>query len=242
MGLSEFENEMKRRLEERTIVPSESAWEKLAGQLDDTPAKRSYVWFYRVAAVLVIGIVISIAFFRETPNGGTTVVRNDAHKPLIETPKSGIRNVQDTPVQQQYVADTPENAKDVSAENGGARGSNLNGSQTPGVAETIKPKLKVSSSEDSKVNEIVNTLALMQKQGTEITDAMVDSMLIKAQRELANERRNAMMANNTSVDAMAQVLLEEVEHDLDRSFKDKVFDALQASFVKVKTAVAERNQ
>ena len=39
----------------------------------------------------------------------------------------------------------------------------------------------------------------------------------------------------------ARLLLENVEADLEKSFRDKVFEALKSNFNFVKTAVAQRN-
>ena len=51
-----------------------------------------------------------------------------------------------------------------------------------------------------------------------------------------NER--LFKADNT-VDAVA--LLNEVEVELDQSFRDQIFDRLKTGFMKVRTALADRN-
>src|SRR5690606_9896127 len=98
-------------------------------------------------------------------------------------------------------------------------------------------ELVVETTEEKKVTEIVSHFKTLQNSGKEITEAMVDSLLIQAQRELALER--TFKDSTGKVDAMA--LLNEVENDLDKSLRDKVFEALQEGFIVVKTAVADRN-
>jgi hypothetical protein len=63
----------------------------------------------------------------------------------------------------------------------------------------------------------------------------VEALLNNARREIETQR----ILNNPKVDATA--LLEDVEWELEKSFRDKVFDALGEGFQKVRTAVTERN-
>ncbi|PHQ62576.1 MAG: hypothetical protein COC08_00130 [Maribacter sp.] len=69
-----------------------------------------------------------------------------------------------------------------------------------------------------------------------MTDAEVDSLLRKAQEEIL---ANKIFGEDYSVDAMA--LLNEVEDELDQSFRDQIFETLKIGFLKVRTAVANRN-
>ena len=63
----------------------------------------------------------------------------------------------------------------------------------------------------------------------------VEALLNNARREIETQR----IINNPKVDATA--LLEDVEWELEESFRDKVFDALGEGYNKVRTAVSERN-
>ncbi len=255
MGLSEFEREAKRKLEERTIVPSESAWDRLSQQLEEASVqkKKGIAWYW-VAAILVVGCIAVAGIFTNTTveqPTETTIVKTAVEKATqvekteqilktvpVEKPKTVIVTdalVQTKPVIQNQVKQAEESkpvlkAKDV-----------IQGQETPSIAETA-----VASVEDEKVNEVVNTLVAMQESGTEITEATIDSLLLKAQQELREERVDQILYDHhtkatTNTEALANSLLEEVEYDLDRSFKDKVFDALQDGFVKVKTAVADND-
>jgi len=87
---------------------------------------------------------------------------------------------------------------------------------------------------DQKVEEVV---AQIGKNNTEITVEEIDALLANAQRDL--QTRKILDQASGKVDATA--LLDEVEFELERSFRDKVFDALGDQFNKVRTAVSERN-
>ena len=77
----------------------------------------------------------------------------------------------------------------------------------------------------------------IQNENNTVTPDEIDALLAKAQRDISNNR--ILQANTQKVDAAA--LLLDVETELERSFRDRVFDALGEGFNKVRSAVAERN-
>ncbi len=88
---------------------------------------------------------------------------------------------------------------------------------------------------NNKVDEVVASVKKLQDKNTDVTATDVETLLNNARREIQTQR----ILNNHKVDAMA--LLQDVEWELDKSFRDKVFDALGEGFQKVRTAVSERN-
>ena len=90
---------------------------------------------------------------------------------------------------------------------------------------------------DDKVNEVLNQVILMEEDKIAVTDAEVDSLLRNAQRELIT---NNQFTDQYGVNAAD--LLAGVEEELDQSFRDQVFEKLKQGFVKVRTAVADRNK
>lgn len=90
---------------------------------------------------------------------------------------------------------------------------------------------------NDKVAELVTQVDVLEQYSTvTVTDAEVDSLLKWAQEEILREN---LFKTNTTVDAT--VLLAAVEDELDQSFRDQIFNSLKAGFIKVRTAVAERN-
>ncbi|SFU49656.1 hypothetical protein SAMN05216480_10591 [Pustulibacterium marinum] len=256
MGLSEFEREVKQRLEERTINPSENAWEKLSSQLKDEQEKKksAFPWYW-VAAILVIACMALGGMFLQyeaTSVNTTTVVdvekeqsiQNSEVSPSIVNEES-LKWEKQEPVivdnsSTQKQPEIQKNPIVIESENKGLKLKNKFGKETENSSEMY---LAVNDTEDEilenkKVDEVVQKLTEMQTSGTEITDATIDSLLLKAQKELRKERVEVLLKSESTTETLANMLLEEVEYDLDRSFKDKIFDALQNSIVKVKTAVA----
>jgi len=66
-----------------------------------------------------------------------------------------------------------------------------------------------------------------------LTNAEVDDLLRSAQEEILREK---LFSQNGSVDAMA------LQDELDQSFRDQIFESLKTGFLKVRTAVADRNK
>ena len=77
----------------------------------------------------------------------------------------------------------------------------------------------------------------LKDKNQEVSDAAIDALLLQAQKEIRFEK----LYNKTIGVVDANLLLEEVENDLDQSFRSKVFEAIKASYGTVKTAVAQRN-
>jgi hypothetical protein len=106
--------------------------------------------------------------------------------------------------------------------------------------ETVKEK-PVKTEEvifiDNKVKEVITAIEQIKKDKKTITVEDIDALLNKAQREISDNR--ILNSGNRKIDATA--LLMDVEKELERSFRDKVFEALGNGFNRIRTAVVERN-
>jgi len=90
---------------------------------------------------------------------------------------------------------------------------------------------------DIKVKEVITAIEQIKKDKNMITADDIDALLNKAQRDISDNR--ILNSNDRKVDATA--LLIDVENELERSFRDRVFEALGNGFNKIRTAVVERN-
>jgi hypothetical protein len=100
------------------------------------------------------------------------------------------------------------------------------------LADAVIPLEKL----DLKVAEVVSQVARLENAGTQVEDEVIDSLLREAQVQLMKDR---IGTSSEKVDAMA--LLSDVEDDLNRSFRDQLFEKLKEGYLKVRTAVAYRN-
>ncbi len=104
------------------------------------------------------------------------------------------------------------------------------------VSSTEKEKMPLLNTKtiNDKVDDVVAQIAELQKNDVQVTDEEINTLLLKAQREITSKK--IIKSNAIS----ASTLLQDVEEELDDTFKQRVFEALKRGFQKVRTAVAER--
>lgn len=254
MAPDKFEKYIKEKMRQREITPSEEAWNKIAGQLPKVEEKRKkpIVW-YSIAASFV-GILIIGLYMTQSPNPEldapvqivtTQEKASDVNKAVSEEPEV-IPTAESMPVE--MLAETPVK-QDMSDEVDNVMPEDISPSPEQELAaaelsdpveENSLPPGEVQGREEliiqAKITEVVAEVRLLELNNEALTEAEVDSLLRKAQSEILKEK---IFNNDRTVDAMA--LLNEVEDELDRSFRDQIFDRLKAGFNKVRTAVADRN-
>ena len=106
--------------------------------------------------------------------------------------------------------------------------------------EIANDKLEPSKEDifvNNKVDAVVAEVRQMEELNNTVTAAEIDDLLSKAQRDIATNR--ILVSSNKKIDP--SVLLQDVETEMERSFRDKVFEALGDGYNKVRTAVVERN-
>ena len=91
--------------------------------------------------------------------------------------------------------------------------------------------------EDSKALEVVNQIKKLKIENGTVSDAEIENLLKQAHKDIVR----AQLYNKATRTVDADALLQDVEDDLEQSFRDKVFDGLKSGFRTIKTAVAERN-
>lgn len=244
MAPNKFENHIKKQFEEREIKPSSDAWLKLSDRLDETmieqPKKRGYFW-YAVAACLVGLIIFSAVFFN------TTTSISESNIQVVEDEQEAIEKIDDfKKIETQKSTVEVVSSERIPEENRGNSTvkANVEVAEKEELAEQFDPPNEVQVTLNGASEEIINTKVLqvlaqvdvLEEDNDALTDAEVDSLLRRAQEEILTDK---LFRSDHSVDAMA--LLSEVENELDKSFRDQIFDSLKNGFFKVRTAVADRN-
>lgn len=254
MAPDKFEKYIKEKMRQREITPSEEAWNRIAGQLPEVEekSKKPFIW-YSIAAsfvgILIIGFYVTrspqpdldspvqIVATEEKAGEKEAEIREEI--PANETLKTQQDEILAEKSTQGNSEDRLEdNVKESifpSAE------QDLAVAETPNTVEekSILPGEIPEREEliiEAKITEVVAEVRLLEMNNEALTEAEVDSLLRKAQSEILREK---IFNTDRTVDAMA--LLNEVEDELDRSFRDQIFDRLKAGFNKVRTAVADRN-
>ncbi|MGN7515079.1 MAG: hypothetical protein ACTHOM_11920 [Allomuricauda sp.] len=243
--MDKLEKHIKEKLEERTIAPSKGAWDKIASQIKEAAPRRTNTWFPYAIAASVVGIVlVSVFFFTkgdpeveqmqmvETENTIDKETQNQSEAKVFE---KSVKQNQTKVAETKSESIVPEQTREFSTE---PQVSNTVVAEQE-VKEPLQDEIKINSDQliAQKVEEVVAQVQLMENAKQDVTDAEVDSLLRAAQRQILTDK---LFADGGSVDAMS--LLAEVEDELDESFRDQIFDALKSGYLKLRTAVADRNQ
>lgn len=245
----QWENNIKKTLEKRRIEPSAASWDSLANRLDVADKKKIKMpfWWMGIAASLIGVLLMTNVFFKDNPADAQKPVIVDVQKPvdkkLLTEPVSGqhlatesetVKNVEMTEKEtsiNQFIKD--KNTLDLAT----PIQSTIAKTEKTATSEQVELEAEKQSFEDKKVSEIVAHINEIKSQGQTVTDADIEALLLKAQKEITFQ--SVLKESTMTVDANS--LLQDVESELQQSFRNKIFEALKNSYETVKTAVAERN-
>ena len=246
MESNKFDNTIKETLEGRKLQPSNDAWTKLSERLDHEEKNhtKKTIWWLGIAASLVGVLFVVFQFFNteevkpiivDAPtliekNNNTQVVLDD-----VKTAKETIKDMEEKDVFKKLAV--REKASAPAIENSIATTNENASNKKEASIQTIKNKEEQLTLEEQKIQDVVAKVEILKSQNIEVTDAVIDNLLLQAQKEI---RFNKMNHAATGI-VDANMLLQEVESDLDQSFRSKVFEAIKASYGTVKTAVVQRN-
>lgn len=243
-----FDKHIKDKLEDRKLTPSVNAWDKLSERLDANE-KKKYVnlyWWSGVAASIVgVLFVVSQLVGNKQEVLEPQVVDTPKIEILETLQHKSLHSSDQKQTHEEVVSNQKIEIKIKDESPVKSVGPILNKipvvvSENIKSSKTIKPTQQLKEAltfEEQKIQEVVAQVKELKEQKTQVTDAEIEELLQKAQREIVFKKRHN--ESNTIVDA--NKLLQEVETDLDKSFRTKVFEALKASYGTVKTAVANRN-
>ncbi|MGR7812352.1 hypothetical protein [Lacinutrix undariae] len=270
MAPIKFENTIKETLEKREISPSEASWDKLNAQLDadEKRSKRKLFLWFGVAASVVGVILVSSIFFKtstfknESPvivnsevkiikEKQTPVVVNDIvtqEKTAIVTKESTKKATEDI---NKILIKTPSKVNAVAEvdavkiiKSAITTSENITEKTVNNTIATVKrptkiaPVLNTDDFETLKVKTVIAQIESLQGNKGSVSDAELDALLKSAENEIFKNR----LYNETTKMVDANSLLQDVEAELQDSFRTRVFESLKSTFKTVKTAVAERNQ
>jgi hypothetical protein len=257
MAPIKFEEQLKEKLEQRSIQPSKDAWAQLSDRLDEVEDKQNNkgFWWLGIAATIV-GVLIALTFVFKS---NTTIIEptivDTIDEPVINTnpvETKEILMVGDAVVVEQkeetakkQVTKTPlksvikekqkllitETTDEVVAET-----DTKSGLQEPNKA-SVESNPEILDFETQKVNEVVAKIQKLQTENKEVTSEEIEALLVAAQKEITMQK----LYNEATKTVDADALLRSVEDDLEQSFRDKVFTAIKSGYESVRTAVAERN-
>ncbi len=264
MAPIKIEDNIREKLQEREIQPSADAWEKLDSRLGNPErSKLNRTTWFAIAAGFT-GLLILAAIFLNNngiASGNELVEDSSEELPNIEPEDSSnefiavpdnaegeiaseeiklenpvikeIPKIEKNKIKKEYLAKVdPTNTNNEAVATNVPKEKIIKGNE-------LKPEQPMTNDDfmKKKVNEVVAEVENRVKANNTVSPEEIDELLKQAQRQISKQR--ILNSQNNKIDAAA--LLEDVEFELERSFRDKVFDALGDGYKRIRTAVAERN-
>lgn len=252
MAPIKFEENIKEKLDKRTIQPSTDAWNKLSTRLNENKKRNNKPFRWLGIAASIIGvffvasqffnnhkkvehnhkIVVTPEFIKQAKTTKITTAKTKKGDKILEQVKLKENKKPNHIIKNQTIIKPNITNKNIVI----AQENNIPKLEQ----ESLKPKKNILTSvtiEDQKIQDVVAQIKNLKENKIEVTDQTINTLLAQAQKEIALEK----LYNNSTGIVDANLLLQDVEADLEESFRAKVFKALKENFNSVKTAVAQRN-
>lgn len=257
METDRFEDKIKQQLLDRKIAPSVESWDKLSAKLDAIQEKKRPFGFWMGIAASIIGgiLILSLVFNNSNPTYSPEIVNVPNEELEIEKAPVEIskENFTETQKEESQVATSDSNnqieaprknstgaplEKQIQQENREALvvldNKGLLQEQTT-ISESVITSDKTL---DLKLIDAVAGVIEQTENGQSVTDDEVNKLLAAAASKISQERYKPNFAAGR---VNPQDLLQDVEFEMDNSFRDKIFEMLRDGYSKARTAIANRN-
>lgn len=254
-----LDKEIKQKLEERTIQPSSSAWERLSLQLDEQESskkKGNLKWLWVVSVAASLALLFTILQKEETVDAMDEFV--NPNQELVVTPvdttkfvKDPIKAIKETVEEQERVVEAPKKIAPL-------KKTKVEKKQV-GVKEVKSPEIIAIVDEVKKVEETKSPLKITEKTQNSNARIFVDSdaLLYSVTHSKEDVRafykkyqvsRSKVLESiekelkNRHISVDAKTILAEVEMDLnEESFQNNFYQLIKKRVSDVATAIANRN-
>ncbi|QRM89258.1 hypothetical protein FG167_08435 [Lacinutrix sp. WUR7] len=270
MAPIKFEENIKEKLEKRTLPPSENAWHRLEGQLNADAKKqtKNKFWWFGVAASF-IGLLFVVQQFITQDNNNTVVspvvveTENEVNTNSVITPaiiKESQEIVQETSKEISKENIKEANKNSLATTNTRIKNTRIKKTETNNRKEKSKVSIAVAQTKDGKASKELITNLKVKDEGiasvvkTEGVLGNKENQLVSTSLETTDSEIEALLAvankkvqlqgnrtvNTVSVDANA--LLEDVETEMPPSLRGQIFKVIEKNFKTATTAVITRNE
>ena len=239
MEPNNFEKDFREKLNQRKIEPSDKAWDRLDAMLsvaENKKPEKKRKWLY-IAASVVGFLLVGTFFFNqkknevETPKN-TIVIKEDQKKNSVTKPTLNIIDSIKTEIAI-YEKDATQTSTKISIT------KKINHNQNPNKTIKNEPNQIAESSVIIKNNQ--------EKQSINNQTSVVESPKKESVDQLLNSAEKTVIAENSAkpkskVKVNANDLLNQVDGELELSFREKVITKVNKNYQTVKVALANRNQ
>jgi hypothetical protein len=237
MEPNKLEKQIREKLNNRKIKPSEAAWDRLDAMLsvaEIKTKKRSFSWIYIAASLLVL-LTTGLFFFNQknadtNANTGVAITKeisSDSVKSNVEKGIANPTNVQDKQPLVQVVSELKNNHQ-----------KSQSSFKSINQKTTSNPIIKNDKEIENQNNEVI---AQKEFSKSETKKELVVSKPINVDELLASPQLNTKI-KTVSIKVNASNLLSQVDGELDQTFRQKVINQISKNYQEVKVALANRNQ
>jgi len=218
------QHKYRKELQNRSMMPSEGSWDQLSEKMDahENIRKGNNWTFLKYAAVILVLISVGFYFFKPTEEVINT--------PIIVTPslKEDFKNIPEINKEPEVrVATAPINANKKEAPKSKTviytKNKNIE-SEALALGETKE------QSQTSKTTNIGTTMVVMPTEENLVIEESIASQNIDAEVERLLNASKIKLTINGQISLKrvisANALLDEVEDDLDKDFKEKLFEKI----------------
>lgn len=245
MAQNKLENQIKEKLNSREIQPSAQAWDRLDAMLtiaEEKKTKRSFFSykFIGIAASVLVFVTLGVFFFNQKEiekQSDRNVVTKEVEKDTIND--TNTKNVFPNPVKEQIneVVVSSEKPKiNIQQPRTNNKKSIIN-QKTTAINQFVENQSQVVVNQNQVQPQKDGEIAIKEKENLK-TEIKSDEQLFKSLDKVALNATTKKSA--LKVDAKS--LLNQVDGELDLTFREKVINSINKNYKNVKVAVSNRNK
>ena len=223
MEPNNIENQIREKLNQREIQPSQNAWDRLDAMLsiEEQKPKRNFKWI-SIAAIFVGFTLIGIFMMNKESSTDNVIPSNSI---VLENETKLIEN-----------ESTPEIVNTFSEVQEKGTLVHQSTKKTEKSSTEINPKKDFLLDNHSKQEETI-----VENQPKESTNKYINAESLLAEIETGEKIEIPNISRKPSVKVDANALLSSAEKEVDESFRDKVIQSINKKYNSVKSTLANRN-
>ena len=228
MQSNKFDNQIREKLNARTIEPNAKSWDRLDAMLsvqEEKKPRKGFLWLY-IAASFFVFFGLGIFLFNSDKN-----IEINTQNPVLVAVDKTIDSVEKNKAEEILI----ESQQPVVVQN------EINLSKS---VNSIKEKTTISNKSNS-VQESDNnanpTYHLQPTTSNAFKYISPENLLSEVQNEKKTVSSENKINKKASVKIDANALLSTVEKELDDSYRETNLDKLNKNFNAIKTAIVNRN-
>jgi hypothetical protein len=238
MEPNNFEKDFRDKLNQRKIEPSDKAWDRLDAMLSISEVKKpkkKNKWLY-IAASIVGFLLVGTFFFSqkksvvETPENNVVIKENIQKKSVIKP----SLNTEDS-IEKQIAVSEKETIQNTEKSIKGEKSLNQKLNKTIGNEVNQIAESSIINQKNQQSQSGTNQVSVPETPKNETTDQLLNTAEKTIVAENSAKPKSKIKINATD-------LLNQVDGELELSFREKVIAKVNKNYQTVKVAVANRNQ